>query len=98
MREMGLEAIAPGPNLSKRNLAHRVYPYLLRGVTASYSNHVWGIDITYLPLQKGWAYLVAVLDWYSRYVISWEVSPTLEQPFVTRAVEQALALAQPPHL
>ena len=100
MREMGLEAIAPGPNLSKRNLAHKVYPYLLRGVTASYPNHVWGIDITYLPLQKGWAYLVAVLDWRvptggCRYVISWEVSPTLEQPFVTRTVARALKLAQP---
>ncbi len=95
MREMGLEAIAPGPNLSKRNLAHKIYPYLLRGVTASYPNHVWGIDITYLPLQKGWAYLVAVLDWYSRYVISWEVSPTLEQPFVTWTVERALKVAQP---
>ena len=95
MREMGLEAIAPGPNLSKRNLAHKIYPYLLRGVTASYPNHVWGIDITYLPLRKGWAYLVAVLDWYSRYVVSWEVSPTLEQPFVNRTVERALSVAQP---
>jgi putative transposase len=95
MREMGLEAIAPGPNLSKRNLAHRVYPYLLRNVTASYPNHVWGIDITYLPLKKSWMYLVAVLDWYSRYVISWEVSTTLEQPFVQRAVGRALAQAQP---
>ena len=92
---MGLEAIAPGPNLSKRNLAHKIYPYLLRNVEASYPNHVWGIDITYLPLQKGWAYLVAILDWYSRYVISWEVSPTLEQPFVTRTVERALKVAQP---
>lgn len=95
MREMGLEALAPGPNLSKRNLAHKVYPYLLRHVTASYPNHVWGIDITYLPLQKGWAYLVAVLDWYSRYVVGWEVSPTLEQPFVTRTVERALKNTQP---
>jgi putative transposase len=95
MREMGLEAIAPGPNLSKRNLAHKVYPYLLRNVEASYSNHVWGIDITYLPLRKSWAYLVAVLDWYSRYVVSWEVSETLEQPFVTQAVERALKGASP---
>jgi putative transposase len=95
MRQMGLEAIAPGPNLSKRNHEHKVYPYLLRNVTASYPNHVWGILITYLPVRKGWAYLVAVLDWYSRYVVSWEVSSTLEQPFVTRAVERALSSAQP---
>lgn len=95
MREMGLEAIAPGPNLSKRNLAHKVYPYLLRNVEASYPNHVWGIDITYLPLRKSWAYLVAVIDWHSRYVVSWEVSETLEQPFVTRAVERALRASQP---
>jgi putative transposase len=95
MRQMGLEAIAPGPNLSKRNHEHKVYPYLLRNVEAAYPNHVWGIDITYLPLRRGWMYLVAILDWYSRYVVSWEVSETLEQPFVTRAVERALALAQP---
>lgn len=95
MREMGLEAIYPGPNLSKRNLAHKVFPYLLKGIEASYSNHVWGIDITYICLKKSWLYLVAVLDWYSRYVISWELSPTLEQPFVTTAVSGALKLAQP---
>jgi len=95
MREMGLEAIAPGPNLSKRNHQHKVYPYLLRKVEASYPNHVWGIDITYLPLRKSWAYLVAILDWHSRYVVSWEVSQSLEQPFVTRAVERALEGARP---
>lgn len=71
MREMGLEAIAPGPNLSKRNHEHKVYPYLLRNVEANYPNHVWGIDITYLPLRKSWAYLVGVIDWHSRYVVSW---------------------------
>ncbi len=95
MREMGLEAIAPGPNLSKRNHAHKIYPYLLRNLEAGYPDHVWGIDITYLPLRKSWAYLVAVLDWHSRYVVSWEVSATLEQPFVTLAVERALSQAQP---
>ncbi len=95
MREMGLEAIAPGPNLSKRNHEHKVYPYLLINVGASYLNHVWGIDITYLPLRKSWPYLVTVLDWHSRYVVSWEVRETLEQPFVTRAVERALNSAQP---
>ena len=62
MREMGIAGICPGPNLSQRNLEHRVYPYLLRQVTAAYPNHVWGIDITYIRLQHGWLYLVAVLD------------------------------------
>lgn len=95
MRQMGLEAIAPGPNLSKRNQQHKVYPYLLREVTASYPNHVWGIDITYIRLKKSWMYLVEVLDWYSRYVVSWELSQTLEQSFVTTAVSRALAIAQP---
>ena len=95
MREMGLEAIYPGPNLSKRNLAHKIFPYLLRGVEASYPNHIWGLDITYIRLKKSWLYLVAVLDWYSRYVISWELSPSLEQPFVTAAVTRALKIAQP---
>jgi len=67
MREMGLAGIAPGPNLSRRHPDHTVYPYLLRNVTSSYPNHIWGIDITYIRLQKHWMYLVAILDWYSRY-------------------------------
>jgi putative transposase len=95
MREMGLSGISPGPNLSKRNAEHKVYPYLLRHVTASYPNHVWGIDITYIRLRTGWLYLVAVLDWYSRYVVSWELDQTLEMPFVLAAVQRALAQAQP---
>ncbi len=95
MREMGLEAIAPGPNLSRRNHQHRIYPYLLRGVEAAYSNHIFGIDITYIRLQKGWMYLVAVLDWYSRYVVSWELDQTLEIEFVLAAVERALKVAVP---
>ncbi len=93
MREMGLEAIAPGPNRSRRNQQHAVYPYLLRNVVASYPNHIWGIDITYVALRKGWLYLVAILDWYSRYVVSWELAPTLELPFVLTAVERALSHA-----
>ena len=62
MREMGIAGIRPGPNLSRRNPEHRIYPYLLRGVTAAHPNHVWSIDITYIPLVAGWMYLVAVLD------------------------------------
>lgn len=95
MREMGLAGIAPGPNLSKRQQEHAVYPYLLRGVTASAANHVWGIDITYIRLAHGWLYLVAVLDWYSRYVVSWELDQTLQMGFVLAATRQALEQARP---
>ena len=95
MREMGIAGITPGPNTSKRALAHRVYPYLLRSVTSRYPNHVWGIDITYVRLHAGWMYLVAVLDWYSRYIVSWELDQTLELPFVLRAAQRALAGATP---
>jgi putative transposase len=95
MREMGIAGICPGPNLSKRNAEHKIYPYLLRHVTASYPNHVWGVDITYIRLRGGWLYLVAVLDWYSRYVISWELDQTLAMPFVLAAVQRALSQAQP---
>jgi putative transposase len=95
MREMGIAGICPGPNLSKRNAEHRVYPYLLRNVTASYPNHVWGVDITYIRLTGGWMYLVAVLDWFSRYVVSWALDQTLEMPFVLEATQQALAQARP---
>lgn len=95
MREMGIEAIYPKLNLSKRNLQHKVYPYLLRGITASYPNHIWGIDITYIRLRHGWMYLVAILDWFSRYVVAWELDQTLEIEFVLTAVKRALAGAKP---
>jgi putative transposase len=95
MREMGLSAICPGPNLSQRRLDHAIFPYLLRNVTAAYPNHVWGIDLTYIRLQAGWLYLVAVLDWHSRYVLSWELDQTLELPFVLDTVDRALAQATP---
>jgi putative transposase len=95
MREMGIAGISPGPNLSQRNPEHQIYPYLLRGVTAAYPNHVWSIDITYIRLVAGWMYLVAILDLYARYVVSWALDDTLEQPFVLDAVERALRQAQP---
>lgn len=95
MREMGLEAIYPGPNLSKRAHQASIYPYLLKNVTASTPNHIWGIDITYIRLTKGWMYLVAILDWYSRYVVSWEVDQTLQLPFVLEAVMRAFQVATP---
>ncbi len=95
LQEMGLAAIAPGPNLSRRHAAHQVYPYLLRGVTAAYPNHIWGIDITYIRLRAGWMYLVAILAWFSRYVVSWALDDTLELPFVLDALQQALHQATP---
>jgi len=95
MREMGIAGIAPGPNLSQRRADHPIYPYLLGNLTVAYPNHVWGIDITYIRLTGGWLYLVAILDWFSRYVLSWELDQTLELPFVLSAVDRALAQAQP---
>ena len=95
MRAMGIQAIYPGPNLSKRNHEHKIYPYLLRNVSAQYPNHIFGIDITYIRLTHGWMYLVAILDWFSRYVVSWELDQTLEMPFVLDAVDQALAQNTP---
>jgi len=95
MREMGIAGICPGPNLSKRNTEHRVYPYLLHNVAISHPNHVWGIDITYIRLKHGWMYLVAVIDWFFRYVVSWELDQTLEISFVLEAVRRALTTAIP---
>lgn len=101
MREMGLSAICPGPlrpNLSKRARQHTVYPYLLSGVVAHSPNHVWGIDITYIRMvggYLGWLYLVAVLDWHSRYIVSWELSQNMEQGFVMQAARAALNTAIP---
>ncbi len=95
MREMGLVALYPGPNLSRRAQQAAVYPYLLRGLAITRANQVWSIDITYIRLAAGWLYLVAVLDWYSRYIISWELDQTLAQPFVTAAVQTALGTATP---
>jgi putative transposase len=89
MREMGLAAIFPGPNTSQSHPTHPVYPYLLKGVTASYANHIWGTDITYIRLKNGFVYLVAFLDWFSRFVLSWTISSTLDIEFVLEAAEQA---------
>jgi putative transposase len=90
MREMGIHAIYPGPNLSRRNHKQSIYPYLLNNVTPSYPNHVWAIDITYIRLSHGWMYLVAIIDLYSRYIVSWELSQTLDIDFVLSCVKQAL--------
>ena len=95
MREMGICAIYPKPNLSKRNHEHRIYPYLLNGVKAAYPNHIWGIDITYIRLSNGWLYLVAFIDWFSRYVIDWELDFTLEVDFVIETLKHSLILVKP---
>jgi len=95
MRLLGLRAIYPGPNLSKRDQAARRYPYLLRGVTAGYPNHVWGTDLTCIRTTGGWLYLVAFLDWHSRYIVSWELDQTMAVDLVVAALERALGQAQP---
>jgi len=87
---LGLEAIYRKPNLSRTNAAHRVYPYLLREVKVERPNQVWATDITYVPVQGGYAYLCAVIDWQSRYVLSWELSNTLDAAFCVRAVSRAM--------
>jgi putative transposase len=95
MREMGLAGIHPGPNLSKRVQAAAIRPYLLRGVRASHPNHIWGVDITYIRLTGGWLYLVAFLDWHSRFIVSWELDQSVAVGFVLAALEQGLAAATP---
>ena len=89
---MGVMALFPTRNLSRPNPAHRVYPYLLRGVDITRVNQVWSIDITYVRLGRGFAYLVAVIDWYSRWVLSWKLSNTLESEFCVEALDEALRL------
>ena len=95
LRRMGLEAIYPKRRTSIPIGGNRVYPYLLRGVAVARANQVWATDITYIRLRRGFVYLVAVMDWYSRYVVSWELSPTREADFCVRALEQALGRGRP---
>jgi len=95
MQLMGIEAIYPKPNLSAPDRQHMVYPYLLRDLAIERVNQVWGVDITYLRLQAGFAYLVAFLDWFSRYVVSFAVSTTLDHQFCITAFEEALRVAKP---
>ena len=95
LRLMGLEAIYPKPRLSLLSPGHQVYPYLLRGVRVTHVNQVWSADITYVRLLGGFVYLVAIIDWYSRYVLSWEVSTTLESEFCVSALNRSLQVAKP---
>jgi putative transposase len=91
MRRMGIEAIYRRPNTSKAAAGHKIYPYLLRGLTIERPNQVWATDITYIPMARGFVYLAAVVDWFSRRVLSWRLSITMEVDFCLEAVEEALA-------
>lgn len=90
MRRMGIEALYRRPNTSRRHPAHRVYPYLLRGLTVIRPNQVWAMDITFIPMARGFVYLTAVMDWCSRKVLAWRVSITMDTAFCVEAVEEAL--------
>jgi putative transposase len=95
MREMGFVALGPKPYTSLPHPEHNVYPYLLRGVRIERVNQVWSTDITYIRMKRGWLYLVAMMDWFSRYVLSWKVSMTLDVEFCLEALAQALLIAKP---
>ena len=95
MRAMGLEAIYRKPNTNKPAPEHRIYPYLLKGVIVDRVNQVWAADITYLPMSRGFLYLVAIMDWHSRYVLAWRLSNTLEVGFCVYALRGALSKGQP---
>jgi transposase InsO family protein len=95
LRQMGLEAIYPKPRLSLPGRTQQRYPYLLRGTSITRCNQVWSCDITYIRLQRGFIYLMAIMDWFSRYVLAWEVSITLDTSFCLEALDRALQLATP---
>jgi len=87
---MGLEAVYPKPNLSQKNAEHRIYPYLLCGLKIERVTQVWSTDITYIRLKQGLVYLMAIIDWFSRYVLDWQISTTLEAEFCTETFSRAL--------
>ena len=95
---MAIEAIYPKMNLSKRNQAHKIYPYLLKGVEITKVNQVWSADITYIRLTQGFVYLVAIIDWFSRYILSWRVSISLESDFCVDALEEAIEKHNQPEI
>ena len=95
MRKMGIQAIYPKPKAKKDGQGHKIYPYLLRGVQITHPHQVWSIDITYIPMRSGFMYLVAIIDWFSRYVLSWQLSNTLDEHFCLQALEQALEKGKP---
>ena len=95
MRQMGLEAIYPKRNLSKSDEKHKKYPYLLRDVAVTYPDQVWSTDITYIPVRGGYLYLTAIIDWCSRFVLSWRLSNTMDVSFCLEALEEALSVGRP---
>ena len=98
MRRMGIEAIYRRPNTSKPAPGHRIYPYLLRGLAITRSNQVWAMDITYIPMARGFVYLAAVVDWFSRRVLAWKLSITMETSFCIEALEEALSKNEKPEI
>lgn len=98
MRTMGLNALYPGPNTSRAHHAHKVYPYLLRGLAIERPNQVWCADITYIPMRKGFVYVVAIMDWYSRKVLAWRMSNTLDAEFCVSALREALCTFGTPEI
>jgi putative transposase len=95
MRSMNLLAIYPKPNLSQKHPEHKIYPYLLKGVEIVRANQVWAVDITYVQLTRGFCYLVAIMDWFSRYVLSWRLSNTLDAAFCVECLKAALEYGRP---
>lgn len=95
MREMGIQAVYPRQDTSRPNPANKVYPYLLGGLGIDHPDHVWSIDITYIPVRKSWLYLAAIIDWHSRYIIDWRVDDTLEIGFVLETCRSALKEGRP---
>ena len=98
MRIMGLVSVAPKPNTSKKEKGHKIYPYLLRGLAIERANQVWCTDITYVRMQGGFVYLVAIMDWYSRKVLSWEVSNSMDDDFCVSALESAIKVHGTPKI
>jgi putative transposase len=98
MRRMGVEAIYRRPNTSKPAPGHRIYPYLLRGLAITRPNQVWAMDITYIPMARGFIYLAAVVDWFSRRVLAWKLSVTMEALFCIEALEEALSMNEKPEM
>lgn len=90
-RQMNIHSVAPKPNTSRPGKRHKIYPYLLNKLKIDYSNHVWATDITYIPMAKGFLYLVAIMDWYSRKVLSWRLSNSMDTTFCIDALNEALA-------
>ena len=98
MTILRIKVIYPGKNLSKRNQEHKVYPYLLKGLTINRPNQVWSTDITYIRLRRGWVYLVAIVDWYSRAILSWQLSNTCDRFFCIEALEEAIRIYGQPEI